>query len=109
MSQFLFYMLVLACAVGLALQVGAIIINSNRRNKRRQEKHVIATVIKVQLESTTWARGWCILAAWTDDQTGQVYTFRSPLLRTPPTQRAGDAVPVVFDTNDPRYFHMELR
>jgi hypothetical protein len=108
MSQLLFDLLVIACALGVALQVGVIIINANRRNRSRHERQVIATVIQVQVESNAWTRGWCILAAWTDPQTGQIYTFRSPLLRYPPRQRAGDPIPVVFDTNDPRHFHMEL-
>jgi hypothetical protein len=108
MSQLLLDILVLVCGVGVVLQVGIIIINSRRRNKRRYERRVFAVVMQVQLESTTWSSGWSILAAWSDGQTGQTYTFRSPLLRFPPKQRVGDAIPVVFDANDPRHFHMEL-
>lgn len=108
MSQLLLDILVLVCGVGVVLQVGVIIINARRRNRRRYEKRVFAVVIQVQLETTTWSSGWCILAAWYDGQTGQTYTFRSPLLRFPPKQHAGDAIPVVFDANDPRHFHMEL-
>jgi len=107
MSQLLLDILVLVCGVGVVLQVGVIILNA-RRNRRRYEQRVFAVVIQVQLESTMWSSGWCMLAAWSDGQTGKTYTFRSPLLRYPPKQRAGDAIPVVFDANDPRHFRMEL-
>ena len=108
MSQLLLDLLIFVCGVGVVVQIGVIILNARRRNRRRDEQRVFAVVIQVQLESTTWSSGWCILAAWSDGQTGQTYTFRSPLLPFPPKQRVGDAIPVVFEANDPRHFHMEL-
>ena len=108
MSQLLFDILILVCGVGVVLQVGIIVMQSRRRNRRKRERRVFATVVQAHVEATELTSGWRIQAAWADEQAGRTYTFRSPLLGSPPKQRVGDAIPVVFDAKNPRSFRMEL-
>ena len=108
MSQLLFEILFIVCGVGVVLQVGIIAIQYRRRNRRKRERRIIATVVQAHVEATELTSGWRILAAWADEQAGQTYTFRSPLLGLPPKQRVGDAISVVFDAKNPRRYRMEL-
>lgn len=108
MSELLLILFVIACVVGMVLQLGIIIVTRRRSTKGGYEQQVSATVMVVKRESTLWASGWSVTASWSDPQTGQTYVFRSPLIKFPPSYRPGDVISVIFDPNNPVRFRMEL-
>lgn len=108
MSGLLLILFVIACVVGVVLQIEVIIVTRRRNTKGGHEQQVYATVLAVKCETTLWASGWSITASWSDTQTGQTYTFRSPLIKSPPNYRAGDVISVIFDPNNPLRFSIEL-
>jgi len=108
MSGLLLILLVIACVVGVVVQIGVIIVTRSRNKHGGFEQQVYATVMEVKRETTLWTSGWSITASWSDTQTGQTYAFRSPLIKSPPSYRAGDVISVIFDPNHPLRFRMEL-
>ncbi len=107
MSQLLLGTLILLCFGGVTAQV-LLIIDSNRRKRRWNERHVLAKVTDVQVEANNLSSYWYVIAIWSDVQTGQTYTFRSRSLAVRPQQRVGDTVIVRIDPNDPHRSSMQL-
>jgi hypothetical protein len=108
MSGLLLILFMIACVVGVVLQIGVIIVTRRRNAQGGYEQQVYATVMAVKRETTFWTSGWSITASWSDTQTGQSYTFRSPLVKSPPSYHAGEVISVLFDPKNPLRFRMEL-
>src|SRR5579859_4426582 len=102
-SQLLLIIFIVFCVGGLFLE-GIYIINANRRKHKWNERRVLATVTWIDSKADPLRDTWYLNATWRDQQSGQLYTFRSKPLTSPPIQRVGDSVMVIFDPVNPHDF-----
>jgi len=100
-------MLIIASCVGLICLVGLVIFIRSRV-PRRLNRNVSATITDVRVEASSVSSWWTLEAVWSDTQTGQTLTFRSPHLQYPPKRHIGEHVSVNFDAKEPKHYHMEL-
>ena len=100
-------MLIVASGVGLICMVGLVIFIRSRV-PGRLNRNVSATITDVRVEASSVSSWWTLVAVWSDPQTGQTLTFRSPHLRYPPKRHIGEHVSVSFDAARPKRYHMEL-
>ncbi len=96
---------------GMLVLVGVIlvllVIGSLRRQARKRELPITATVTETHYEAPGWRSNWCVTAEWRDVVTGQTHTVRSRS-KYRPKQRGGDTVTVICNPNRPKRFRMEL-
>ncbi len=96
---------------GMLVLVGVIlvllVIGSMRRQARKREMPISATVTGTHYEATGWGSNWYVTAEWQDDVTRQTYTFRRRS-KYRPKQRVGDIVTVICNPSRPKRFRMEL-
>jgi hypothetical protein len=78
------------------------------REKGHFDRSVDATISQIKVEASTMSSWWVIIAQWSDSQSGQTFTFRSPRLKHPPKQQVGERITVEFDANRPKRYHMDL-
>jgi hypothetical protein len=99
--------LIVASISGLVLIAGFVIFIRSRATKRLNRK-VTATVTDVQVEASSISSWWTVSAVWSDPETWQTLTFRSPHIGFPPKQLIGEQIKVNFDATKPKHYHMEL-
>jgi hypothetical protein len=91
----------------VALLLISSIIGFIRRQRRKREGSILATVTGVQLDANTWGSKWYITAVWRDGASGREYTFRSRS-KYRPRQQVGDTVTVFCNLTNPQRFRMGL-
>jgi len=77
-------------------------------NHRKLSDNIVATVTKIEVEATSLSSGWVVTAQWSDQQTGQIFMFRSHRLQFPPRLPIGGSVKVDIDPRNPTHYHMDL-
>jgi hypothetical protein len=104
-------MLLVVFLVGLILLTGLVVglvLSLRRPARSRRTRRVEATITHIQVEASSISSWWTITAQWTDPQSGRHYRFRSPHLRSRPSQHVGEQIPVTFDATRPKHSRMEL-
>jgi len=108
-TQLMLLVASIAVLILLTSLVVGLVISMRRQVRRRLNRRVEATITHIQVEASSISSWWTITAEWTDPQSGQHYSFRSPHIKFSPRQHVGEQITVTFDATKPKHYHMELR
>jgi hypothetical protein len=101
--------LIVVSVSALFIIVALVLFYRSQAAQRRQfNRRVVATISQIKVEASTMSSWWVIITQWSDPQSGETLTFRSPRLKFPPKHQIGERITVEFNAEQPRHYRMEL-
>lgn len=97
--------LVAICVIGVLVQL-LLIIGDRGRQRKWQEHRALATVLKISMVPGVLLDRWYVTVAWSERNSGNVYTFSGSPSTFRPKLRVGEKVRIAFDENQPENFRI---